>query len=364
MLLVRLAVVVFEMAADVGEVDGVYLRLARVVFAVGLVDGVDESLHHYRDLDALEGMDMSMVKAGEFAKRHQEVLADIYEQFRTDVLSKNEMQKAVSDWCETNRKEILGIINKFSAFPCTLIQHLKDYISGRCGKFIRLKKKGNTDIKWIYKHIEAAVKGAVYNTFRDLFNNKDIKEYNAHLHSALMVYMHQYTYSGMSKYDKNGNFNNSYGGTGVLKKRVDKNLQYYKSEKVREHFRHTHIYNYDFEEFLHKTNPTENDFIFLDPPYDCVFSSYDNNEFNRNDHKRLANYLFTECKAKWMMVISKTDFIYDLYNRPGIYIKEYDKTYSCNAKNNFDREVTHLMITNYPLTDGPMSGKAIHVKAA
>lgn len=86
-----------------------------------------------------------------------------------------------------------------------------------------------------------------------------------------------------------------------------------------------HIYNYDFEEFLLKTNPTENDFIFLDPPYDSKFSSYDNNEFNRNDHKRLADYLLNKCKAKWMMIISKTDFIYDLYNQPGIHIQEYDK---------------------------------------
>ena len=303
----------------------------------------DEKFHHY-----LEAMDMSIVKAGVFAKRYQEVLADIYGQIRTDILSRDEMKKSVSDWCEINKKEILDIIGEFSAFSCNLIHHLKNYI---CGRFIRRKKGNCTDISWIYKHIEAAVKGAVYNTFRDLFNNKDIREYDAQLHSALMVYIHQYTYSGMSKYDKKGNFNNSYGGIGVMEKRLDWNLKYYKSEKVREHFRHTHIYNYDFEEFLHMTKPTENDFIFLDPPYDCVFSSYDNNEFNKSAHQRLANYLFTKCKAKWMMVISKTDFIYGLYNRPGIYIKEYDKTYSCNAKNNFDREVTHLMITNYPLEE-------------
>ena len=47
------------------------------------------------------------------------------------------------------------------------------------------------------------------------------------------------------------------------------------------------------------------------------------------------------------MIIGKTDFIYDLYNQPGIYIQEYDKKYSCNAKNNKNREVVHLLITNY-----------------
>lgn len=170
-----------------------------------------------------------------------------------------------------------------------------------------------------------------------------------------MVYIHQFAYEGQFKYDKVGNFTTSYGGTGLSKARLLKKLTYYKSENVRRHFKNAHIYNYDFEEFLLKTNPTENDFIFLDPPYDCVFSAYDNNEFNRDDHKRLANYLLNKCKAKWMMIISKTDFIYDLYNQPGIHIMEYDKRYSCNAKGWKDRDVIHLLITNYEVNEDSSS---------
>ena len=124
------------------------------------------------------------------------------------------------------------------------------------------------------------------------------------------------------------------------------------------------IYNYDFEEFLLKTNPTENDFIFLDPPYDSKFSSYDNNEFNRNDHKRLADYLLNKCKAKWMMIISKTDFIYDLYNQPGIHIQEYDKKYTCNTKGWKNRDVIHLLITNYDTSEVSDSKDMEHNLAA
>lgn len=89
----------------------------------------DERFIHY-----LMAMDMSIVKAGEFAHRYQNVLANIYEQFRTDVLSKSEMKKTVSEWCETNKAEILDIIGEFTTFPCTLVQELKDYISGGNGK--------------------------------------------------------------------------------------------------------------------------------------------------------------------------------------------------------------------------------------
>ena len=109
----------------------------------------------------------------------------------------------------------------------------------------------------------------------------------------------------------------------------------------------TTIYNLDFEEFLDKANPTEDDFVFLDPPYDSEFSTYAQNEFTREDQERLANYMIHKCKAKWMMIIKNTDFIYGLYNQPGISIKTFDKEYLVSFMNRNDKKVTHLMITNY-----------------
>lgn len=305
-------------------------------------------IHFFHYLSAI---DMSIVKAGEFTHRHQDVLANIYEQFRTDVIFKDEMKQVVSEWCDRNKSEILNIIGEFTSFPCTLVSHMKDYI---CGKFSRMKKRGSVG-DWVSKNIEAAIKGAVYNNYRRLFNDKAITSTNVPLRSALWVYLCKFCFSGMMSYNKMGEYTTSYGGGGMSTKRLQKDISYYQSERVKEHFRNAHIYNYDFEEFLTKTNPTENDFIFLDPPYDCVFSAYDNNEFNRDDHKRLANYLLNKCKAKWMMIISKTDFIYDLYNQPGIHIMEYDKRYSCNTKGWKDRDVIHLLITNYEVNEDSSS---------
>ena len=318
----------------------------------------DKRFFHY-----LEAIDMSIVKAGEFAHRYQEVLANIYEQFRTDVIPKEEMKKAVSEWCERNKGEILDIIGEFTSFPCTLVQEVKDYICGKWGKFPRMKKRGTVG-DWVYKNIETAVKGAVYNNYRRLFNDNAIMSINAPLRSALWVYICKFCYSGMMSYNKKGEYKTAYGGNGLSTKRLQNDISYYQSERVRKHFMNAHIYNYDFEEFLLKTNPTENDFIFLDPPYDSKFSSYDNNEFNRNDHKRLADYLLNKCKAKWMMIISKTDFIYDLYNQPGIHIQEYDKKYTCNTKGWKNRDVIHLLITNYDTSEVSDSKDMEHNLAA
>jgi len=48
---------------------------------------------------------------------------------------------------------------------------------------------------------------------------------------------------------------------------------------------YTDIYNLDFEKFLSEIKPTENDFIFLDPPYDTNFSDYSGMSFGLNEQK-------------------------------------------------------------------------------
>ena len=84
--------------------------------------------------------------------------------------------------------------------------------------------------------------------------------------------------------------------------------------ELENHLKKTTIYNADFEEFLKKSKPKKDDFLFLDPPYDTEFSTYDRNTFDKLDQQRLANYLIHECRANWMMIIKNTDFIYDLYS--------------------------------------------------
>ena len=110
----------------------------------------------------------------------------------------------------------------------------------------------------------------------------------------------------------------------------------------------TDIYNLDFEDFCKKIKLTSKDFIFLDPPYDTEFSTYAKNEFGKNDQIRLANFL-KNTKAKFMLIIKNTDFIYDLYNVKGLYIKSFDKKYLVSIKNRNDKNVEHLIITNYEI---------------
>ena len=208
-------------------------------------------------------------------------------------------------------------------------------------------EKGLLPDKDIRDNIETAIKSALYMNFRYLYNDKNIKKNSDKLYCALFLFIRNYSYSGMFRYNDNGEFNVPYGGIAYNGKLMDKKLNYYKSITLRKHFENTSIYNLDFEEFLKRTQPTENDFVFLDPPYDSEFSTYAQNEFTKADQERLANFMINECRAKWMLIIKNTDFIYNLYNKPGINIRTFDKEYLVSFMNRNDRKVTHLLITNY-----------------
>ena len=183
-------------------------------------------------------------------------------------------------------------------------------------------------------------------TFRHLYNNPNGLENQ--LKTALFFFIRNYAYSGMFRYNSAGKFNVPYGGIAYNRKLTRKKLNYYHSEQVQNIMSKTVFENVDFEDFLNIYQPTNNDFVFLDPPYDTEFSTYAKNAFTKDDQIRLANCLINNCQAKWMLVIKNTSFIYDLYaNHTGINIKSFDKEYTVSFMNRNNKSVTHLLITNY-----------------
>ena len=52
-----------------------------------------------------------------------------------------------------------------------------------------------------------------------------------------------------------------------------------------------------------------------------------------------------------MLIIKNTDFIYNLYRNNGFYIKSFDKKYLVSFQNRNNKDVEHLIITNYEMGD-------------
>lgn len=291
----------------------------------------------------IEKIDLSWKKAGDFSTRHQDNISGIYFQFQEKNAPEHEIKMTIENYCDAHHSEICDIVSDFIDLTPILTKEIK--------KTLYRKFKKMKDCNWtndINSTIKTAIKGALYIAFRSLYNDKKVKEMNQPLHSALTLFIRQTVMSGMFRVNKEGKFNAPYGGLSRNNMSLSTKLERYQSNPVKNHFNNTHIYNVDFEDFLISVNPTENDFIFLDPPYDCVFSSYDGNDFTKREHIRLARYLQEKCRAKWMMIIGKTDFIESLYCKGNVYVQEYEKVYNGNIKNNKNRCATHLLITNYP----------------
>lgn len=296
----------------------------------------------------VEAMDASWYKAENFYHENKD-LVDVYLGFRSGQIDKESLKLYITNFCYNKKGDIESILdNAFANKQCNLCKEIEANLFRKMVRMHELEiQKHELPLKDLNDNLETAIKSALYMNYRNLYNDRKMVVDNPPMHCALFFFMRNYAYSGMFRYSSKGEFNVPYGGIAYNSKFLKKKLDYYKSKALLEHFNDTHIFNLDFEDFLKTTQPTKDDFIFLDPPYDSEFSTYAQNVFTHEDQKRLANYMINECPAKWMMIIKYTDFIYGLYNKNGINIRTFDKEYLVSFMNRNDKKVTHLLITNY-----------------
>ena len=176
----------------------------------------------------------------------------------------------------------------------------------------------------------------LYYDIRDMFNDLAEKKYSD---APLYFFINKTAYSGMIRYNSKGEFNVPYGryanmNTSLVTKSHNKLLA------------NTEIYNLDYKEIFKMAE--EDDFMFLDPPYDCVFSDYGNAEhkdgFNEKNHIELANR-YKQLKCKALMVIGRTPLTEKLYG--DMIVDEYGKSYAVNIRNRFKASASHILISNY-----------------
>ena len=176
----------------------------------------------------------------------------------------------------------------------------------------------------------------LYYRMRDMFNGISEKKYSDAL---LYFFINKTAYSGMLRYNSRGEFNVPYGRYAHLN-----------TECVsRSHsllLQRAEVYDKDYSAVFDVCET--DDFIFLDPPYDCVFSDYGNelyrDGFSEEDHRNLAlDFANLPCKA--LMIIGRTPLTKELYS--GYIIDDYEKKYAVNIRNRFKSEARHLIVANY-----------------
>lgn len=187
---------------------------------------------------------------------------------------------------------------------------------------------------------------ALYYELRKLFNHPD----GTYLDGVLYYFINKTAYSGMIRYNNVGEYNVPFGrypnlNTQIVTKKHSQLLQ------------KAQLYNLDYSEIFNMAQ--SRDFMFLDPPYDCVFNDYGNIDmmdgFNETEHRRLAeDFKNLSCRA--LMVIGKTPLTEELY---GKYVfDEYYKNYSVNIRNRFRNDSMHIVVKNYELEGQSMLWQA------
>ena len=277
----------------------------------------------------------------------------------TDFLSydKNQIVKLYND--NNSEKDIRDYINLISVKLSFKLENneLRQRVleieinKSLANKFKRTKsleiKRGKLPNEDLQKIFLSALKGAYYTFIRELYNYPSKFSVSKEEFSALFLFIRTYCYSGMFRYNSKGKFNVPYGGIGYNNNSLTKKIDYYSAPSLVSKLKKAHFENLDFEEFLSSKELSSDDFIFLDPPYDTEFSTYAQNEFDRNDQTRLSNFLINKIDAKWMLVIKSTNFIISLYENKGLNISSVDKKYNVSFMDRNIKDVTHLLIRNY-----------------
>ena len=176
----------------------------------------------------------------------------------------------------------------------------------------------------------------LYYQLRDMFNDISEKKYSDAL---LYFFINKTAYSGMIRYNAKGEFNVPFGRY----ERLNTSLV---TQKHSDLLANTAIYNTDYKTIFEMAMP--DDFMFLDPPYDCIFSDYGNDEykdgFDEKCHFELAND-FKKLNCKALLVIGRTPLTEKLYG--DMIIDEYAKNYAVNIRNRFKSVATHILAANY-----------------
>lgn len=277
----------------------------------------------------------------------------VYRSLENSKITKEEVQHFLFEFTSTLSEKInSGFSEKLlldkEKFNSQLIRMVADKMQ-RTVKNNQKKPFSEDDLK---DNLLTGFTSGYYMYFRDVFNDINLNRIempSIQYKAANFYFMREYCYGSMFRYNAKGEFNIPYGGISYNTKNFKAKIDNMFNKEIETIFKNTDIHCSDFEEFFKNSNLTENDFMFLDPPYDTDFSDYEGKDFTKCDQERLA-YSLKKTLSQFILVIKNTDFIYNLY-KDDFNILSFDNQYTYNVRSRNERNVEHLLITNLPVSN-------------
>lgn len=270
--------------------------------------------------------------------------------YRQDKSTKTEIEEKIAICCENVAKTIAAA-SKVVINAGLLQKEICRMVQDKFFRTIKNEIKNNNYLsdEDIHNNLLTGFTSGYYMYLRDELNHieKHKELYIAEEYKiAIFYFVREFCYGSMFRYNKSGEFNIPYGGIAYNSKDFRKKIDLIFSEETQTYFKNTEIYCCDFEKIMDMAQ--EDDFIFLDPPYDTEFSDYENRGFGEADQRRLAKRLH-DTKAKFLLIIKNTPLISELYQNNGYRVFAFDNKYTYCVKGRNDRNAVHLIVTNYDL---------------
>ena len=187
-------------------------------------------------------------------------------------------------------------------------------------------------VNWL-KTLEHDDLSVEYYKARDYINGGYVDPYKW---AISYITVRQLCFSGMERYNKAGKFNVPFGHYKKFSCNLDWNHMKFLHQSG------SSIYHGDFEPIFDMA--TEDDFIFIDPPYlDRLGYAHGSDTL----HERLVSCM-KRSKAKWMFIHSDNDFYRDALSDYHIFYKQFGYAQRFGKNKNHDAaQVSHMYVTNY-----------------
>ena len=187
-------------------------------------------------------------------------------------------------------------------------------------------------VNWL-KTLEHDDLSVEYYKARDYINSGSRDPYTW---AISYITVRQLCFSGMERYNKSGQFNVPFGHYKKFSCNLDWNHMKFLHQSG------SSIYHGDFEPIFDMA--TEDDFIFIDPPYlDRLGYAHGSDTL----HERLVSCM-KNSKAKWLFIHSDNDFYRDALSEYHIFYKQFGYAQRFGKNKNHDAaQVSHMYVTNY-----------------
>jgi len=271
------------------------------------------------------------------------------EKLGNNIKEEKKILKPIIKWSGGKKDELKNILPHI---PENYTYYLEPFVGGGALFFHLNPEKAvindiHKELIDFYQSIKNKNSIEIYNFMKEHPNNEEtyynvrsLQVNNPLDNAKKFYYLRKTCFRGMLRYNSKGEFNIPFG------RYKNFNYEEIKDKNYEELLSRTEIYNKNFEYIFENYN-SENNFMFLDPPYDSEFTDYGYCKFGKKEQEKLAE-CFKKTKIKCLMVIGKTKLIEELYK--DYIVDEYDKKYKFklhSGRVGNEINTKHVIIKNY-----------------